>query len=181
MKRQEKEAIIESLSQKFSAAQVSYCADYRGLTVSQITRLRSQLRKAGVESVVVKNTLARISAKKVLKDSNNADLEKFLGLMVGPNFIVFGKEDPVGPAKVIAQFGKDHEKFQVKGGWFEGAFVDKQGVSTLATMPSREETLAKLLALISAPATQLARVIQAPGAQLARLVEAYRQKLEKSA
>ena len=179
MKREEKQAIIESLNQRFAAAQVAYCADYRGLTVSQITNLRRQLRKAGVQSVVVKNTLARISAKKMLKDASGADVEKFLGLMAGPNFIVFGKEDPVGPAKVITQFGKENDKFQVKGGWFEGAFVDKQGVGTLATMPSREETLAKLLALISAPATQLARVIQAPGAQLARLLEAYRQKLEK--
>ena len=64
MKREQKEAVVESLSRKFAEAQVAYCADYRGLTVSKITSLRSQLRKAGVQSVVVKNTLARISAKK---------------------------------------------------------------------------------------------------------------------
>jgi len=178
MERTEKQTEIDLLNKSFESAQIALCADYRGLTVAQITKLRRQLRGSGLEGRVVKNTLAKIAAKRVLKDSDGTEMEKFLELFKGPSFVVFSRHDPVAPAKMASEFGKENEAFKIKGAWFEGAFVDVQGVKALASMPSREETLAKLLALIAAPATQLVRVLQAPAAQVVRVLEACRQKLE---
>lgn len=179
MDRNGKKAEIKFLNDSFTKAQISLCADYRGLTVSQVTTLRRELHKIKARGRVVKNTLAMLAAKEVFAGVDAAQLERFLKIFEGPSFVVFSDADPIGPAKVLSKFAKDNEKLSIKGAWFEGAFVDKAGVTSLAQMPGREETMAKLLALMMAPATQLARLIKEPGAQLVRVIEAHRVSLEK--
>ena len=91
--------------------------------------------------------------------------------------MVFGKEEAVGPAKVLAKFAKDHEHLEVKGAWFSDAFLDSKGVVAVSKMPSREETLAKLLALLNTPAQQLMRLMNAPAQQVVQVIKAHEQKL----
>jgi large subunit ribosomal protein L10 len=178
MDRQEKRQEVEFLNDCFTKAQIALCADYRGLTVAQVTKLRRELTKVGARARVVKNTLARIAVQDVFKSAEQAELERFTKIFDGPSFVVFSEKDPVAPSKVLATFAKDNEKFSIKGAWFEGAFVDKSGVGQLATMPGKEELLGKLLNLLLAPATQLVRLMQAPGTQLVRVLDAQRAKLE---
>ena len=179
MERAEKQAEIEYLVECFSKAQVALCADYRGLTVAEVTELRRELNKTGCIGRVVKNTLARISAQKVYDKANQEELNKFLALLEGPSFVVTNPTDPVAPAKVITKFVKDKNKMAIKGGWLDGAFLDSKGVESLSQMPGKEQTLGKLLGLLAAPATQLVRLFQAPASQLARVIEAHRANLEK--
>ena len=179
MEKAEKQVELNSLISDFAKASVTVCADYRGLTVSQITNLRRELKKAGSTGRVVKNTLARLAVSKVEaeKSANAAELEKFLGTLVGPTIVITSVDDPIGPTKALVKFAKENDKFRVKGCWLDGAYVDAAGVDSLSKMPGREETFAMLLSLISAPATRLARVISEPGAQVVRSIEAYRKKL----
>jgi large subunit ribosomal protein L10 len=179
MDKATKQAELESLVASFSAASVAVCADYRGLTVAKITQLRRDLHNAGCEAKVVRNTLARLAVKKVEGDrgAKQDEVEKFLGTIEGPTFVVTSTSDPIAPTKVLAKFAKDNQQFRVKGCWLDGAYVDAAGVDSLSKMPGREETFAMLLSLISAPATRLVRVLSEPGAQVVRSIEAYRKKL----
>jgi large subunit ribosomal protein L10 len=181
MDRAEKQTEVELLSECFRTAELALCADYRGLTVEKVTNLRRALRQSGATSRVVKNTLAKLSLEKAYQDADAAEVKKFIDLLKGPNFLIFVKKDAVVSAKVAAKFEKDLEHLAIKGGWFAGKFLDKSGVVEFSNMASKEETLAKLLCLLSTPATQLVRVIQAPAQQLVRVLEAYRAKLEKGA
>jgi large subunit ribosomal protein L10 len=177
MDRATKEVELEHLASAWQGSALAVCADYRGLTVSQISDLRAQLRQVGATAKVVKNTLARISAEKALAEADSAQVGKLMDVFQGPSFLVFSNDDVVSPAKVLAKFSKDHEVFQVKGGWFEGMYLDQAGVVQVSNMPSREELLAKLLYLLNAPATQLARVVNAPAQQLAQVINAYKDTL----
>ena len=179
MERAEKQAEIEYLTECLSKTQATLCADTRGLTVAEITELRRELHKTGCAGRVVKNTLARITARKVFDTANQDELKKFLALLEGPSFVVTNASDPVAPAKVITKFAKDKNKMTIKGGWLDGAFLDSKGVESLSQMPGKEQILGKLLGLLAAPATQLVRLLQAPASQLARVIEAHRANLEK--
>ena len=178
MDRVEKQAELDLLVGKFAKSQVTVCADYRGLTVAKITQLRSELRKAGSEGRVVRNTLARLASTKSATNAKPGEIEKFLGSIVGPTLVVTCDSDPIAPTKVLAKFAKENaDKFRVKGCWLDGAYVDAAGVDSLSKMPGREETFAMLLALINEPATRLVRLMSEPSAQVVRSIEAYRKKL----
>lgn len=178
MDRAEKQTELDLLIGKFENSQVAVCADYRGLTVAKITELRRELRKAGSEGRVVRNTLARLAASKTATGAKDGELEKFLGSIVGPTLVVTCDQDPIAPTKVLAKFAKENaDKFRVKGCWLDGAYVDAAGVDSLSKMPGREETFAMLLALINEPATRLVRLMSEPSAQVVRSIEAYRKKL----
>ncbi|MCB9029799.1 MAG: 50S ribosomal protein L10 [Deltaproteobacteria bacterium] len=179
MNKAAKQDEIELLKQRLSTAQIAVFADFNGLTVEQITNLRAKLREAGASAKVVKNTLTRIAAADVFKENEAADLEKLIGLLEGPNMLTFSAEDVVGPAKVLTKFAKENEKLEIKGGWCDGKFIDSKDVDALSKMPSKEETLAKLLALLNTPATKVVQLLQAPASQLVRTLAAYRDKLEK--
>jgi large subunit ribosomal protein L10 len=181
MNRQEKEVEVAKLGKALGSAQAALCADYRGLTVLEITDLRKQLRKAGSRGVVVRNSLARIAAGKALKETgaSEAEVKKFVDMFHGPALIAYSDSDPVAPAKVISGFAKDHQNLKIKGGWVDGTYLDEAGVDTLSKMPGREETLARLLRLIATPATQLVRLIAAPATQVVRVIDAHRTNLEK--
>lgn len=178
MEKNIKNTELSRLETGFSSSPLALCADYRGLTVAQINILRQELKKVGASSKVVKNTLAKISANKVLGEGASADdLTKFLDVFKGPSLLVFTGEDIVAPAKVLVKLEKEYNALEIKGGWFEGTYVDKKGVDALSSMPGREELLASVLRVINAPATQLARIVQAPGQQLAQVISAYKDTL----
>lgn len=183
MDKAEKQAELDRLSGAFTKAQITFCGDFRGLTVAQVTKLRKELRKTGASACVVKNTLGRISAKKALaaKAKTPSAVEKFVATLKGPSMVVFADADPVAPAKVLSEFAKSNDKLKVRGAYFEGAFVDAGGVQALSQMPGRAELLSMLLRVISAPATQLVRLLSAPATQTVRVIDAHRQNLEKKA
>ena len=163
----EKAETVAAVHKLLKSAKMAIVTEYRGLSVAQITRLRREIRQASGEYQVIKNTLVR----RALQDTVFGDLEKFLE---GPNGWVFAYEDPVGLSKALIKFADDNDKLKIKGGVFEGKFMDTAGVKVLSQMPSKPDLQAKLLAMINAPATQLVRLIQEPGARVVRLVESLR-------
>lgn len=179
MDRADKQKEVETLSSKLLAAPITICADYRGLTASEITELRQELTSVGSEGKVVKNTLARLTIDQVLKEAEAAEVEKLRELFNGPSMIIFAGEDQaVASAKVVANFKKGNEKFELKGGWFEGAFMDDKGLETLSKMPSKEELLSKLLSVIMAPATKVVQLLNAPATKLVGTLDAYKNTLD---
>ena len=163
----EKAETVAAVHARLKAAKMAIVTEYRGLTVAQMTRLRREIRQASGEYQVIKNTLVR----RALKDTAYGDLER---LLQGPNGWVLAYDDPVMLTKALVKFADDNDKLSIKGGVFEGQFMEPAKVKVLAQMPSKPELQAKLLATINAPATQLVRLIQEPGARVVRLLETLR-------
>ncbi len=163
----EKAETVAAVHERLKSAKMAIVTEYRGLTVAQITRLRREVREASGEYQVIKNTLVR----RALRDTPYMDLEQILE---GPNGWVFAYDDPVVLSKALIKFADDNEKIKIKGGVFEGQFLDLAKVKALSQMPSKPELQAKVLAMIQAPATQLVRLMQEPGARVARLIESVR-------
>jgi large subunit ribosomal protein L10 len=163
----EKAETVHAVHQRLVAAKMAIVTEYRGLSVAQMTRLRREIRDASGEYQVIKNTLVR----RALDGTVYGDLEK---LLQGPNGWVFAYQDPVILSKALVKFADDNDKLRIKGGVFEGRFMEPAQVKVLSQMPSKAELQAKLLAMINAPATQLARLIQEPGARIVRLLESIR-------
>ena len=142
MNRTDKQKIVSDLAEKLKSAQALYYTDFTGLNVKRMTELRRRLRKAGVEYVVIKNTLA-------LRAVNESGL--VADRLKGPTGLVIAK-DPVAAAKLVTDFAKEHDqKPTVKGGMFEGQALDAEQVKKLASMPSREQMLSELGAGFQAP------------------------------
>ncbi|MFQ5478542.1 MAG: 50S ribosomal protein L10 [Candidatus Binatia bacterium] len=165
MNRQEKADQVALLTEKFNAAPITILSDYSGLDVAQMTTLRRQIRQADGEVIVAKNRLALLA----VQDSPYSDLND---LLRGPTAFAFGFADPVGVAKVLADFAEDNEALDIKGGVLEGELLDASRVMALATMPSRDEIRAQLLALLTTPATQFVRLLQTPAQQFAQVLSA---------
>ena len=163
----EKAETVAAVHQLLKSAKMAIVTEYRGLSVTQMTNLRREIRGASGEYQVIKNTLVR----RALKDTAFGDLEK---LLEGPNGWVFGYDDPVVLSKALIKFADGNDKLAIKGGMFEGRFMDTAGVKVLSQMASKPELQARLLATINAPATQLLRTIQEPGARMVRLLESLR-------
>ena len=181
MDRAEKQAELETIAQSLRSAQVALCADYRGLTVAQITGLRKSLRESGSFGKVIKNTLGKISVRSVFgADAPAAELDKFLSLFEGPTMLVVNPSDPVSPAKALTAFMGGKSKLQIKGAWLEGRFLDNSAVTDLSKMPGREEILGQLLRLINTPATQLVRLMKEPSRQVAQVLGAHCSALERA-
>lgn len=152
--REEKVQAVSEIATKLRESQTTVVADYRGLTVAQVTELRKQLREAGVEFVVLKNTLTRLATKQ----ENLTDLDQYL---TGPNAIAFSKDDIIAPAKVLADFAKKNDKLEIKGGVIEGKVVGADQIQALATLPSREGLLSMLLSVLQAPMRNFALAVKA--------------------
>jgi len=167
MDRAQKSVEIETLKGVFADAGAVVVTHNLGLTVAEMTDLRIRLRKEGATFKVVKNTLAI----KALNDSG----EEAQGLFKGPVGIAYAP-DPVSAAKVVTDFAKGNEKFEIVGAIMGEAVLDQKGVGALATLPSLDQLRAKLLGLLNAPATKIAGVVQAPASQLARVFSAYAAK-----
>ena len=168
MDRAEKAETIETLKGVFAEAGAVVVTHYIGLTVAEMTELRSRLRKENAKITVVKNTLAQ----KALAGSRS---EAAIPLFAGPVAIAYGS-DPVSAAKVVTQYAKDNEKFKVMGGVMGDVMLDQAAVKSLAALPSLDQIRARIVGLVQAPATKVAGVLQAPAAQLARVFSAYAAK-----
>ena len=172
--RAQKTEQVGELKEKFSRATSVYVADFRGLNVQAMNVLRKRIRTEGrgdYEYRVAKNTILRRAAD----GSRVADIAT---CFEGPTAIAISYGDPVGLAKIMTEFAKDNEKLQLRGGMLEGRAVNVAEIGTLATLPSLDALRGKIIGLILAPATQLARLVAEPGSQIARLVEARRGALE---
>ena len=172
MNRTEKEALVAELRDKIKDASALYYTDFTGLNVKRMTQLRRTLRKAGVEYVVIKNTLA-------LRAVNDSGL---VGERLrGPTGLVVTK-DAVGAAKIITDFAKaNDQKPAVKGGMFEGKAIDTAQVTKLASMPSREQMLSELGASMQAPMAMFAGAMNSLLQNFAGAVEALRVQREGAA
>ncbi len=169
MKRAEKEAQVQILKEKLSAAQTVILADYRGLTVEEMTELRKKLRETGTEFRVVKNTLARLAAKEAKID----ELDPYL---TGPVAMAFGVDDPVAPAKILHTFARDHKNLELKAGLLEKKLLDVKEIEALATLPSREVLLTRLAAAMMGPLRNLGFVLSVPIRNMAYVLDAVREK-----
>jgi len=169
MNRTEKEQLVSELKEKIQSAQALYYTDFTGLNVKRMTELRRTLRKAKVEYVVIKNTLA-------LRAVNESGL---VGQRLrGPTGLVVTK-DPVAAAKIITDFAKANDaKPEVKGGVFEGKQIDKAQVTKLASMPSREQMLSELGASMQAPMAMFAGYMNSLFSNFVGVVEALRVQKE---
>ena len=163
---------VAAVAERLRVARMAIVTEYRGLSVAQVTRLRREIRQVSGEYQVIKNTLI----KRALRGTPYADLERLLD---GPNGWVFAYDDPIVLSKALVKFADENDKLAIKGGVFEGQFLDLARVKVLSQMPSKPELQARVLAMIQAPATQLARLIQEPGARVVRLLETLRKGKEE--
>lgn len=152
--RQIKEAKVLEIKEKLEKAQGVVLAKYQGLTVEEDTELRRRLREAGVEYKVYKNTLTTLAAKELGIEGLEAHLE-------GTTSIAFGYDEATAPARILHQFAQEHKKLELKAGLVEGTVYDADGVKVLATIPSREVLIAKLLGSFKAPLSNLAYLLSA--------------------
>ena len=164
-----KESTIEELRKRIAASPNIFFTDYAGLTVAEITKLRGELRKDGTTYAVVKNTLFKIAAG----DELAKQVEAFLA---GPTAIVFGGTDPVAPAKALKQFSDATKPVTVKAAFIDGRLVDKAQVAVLASLPSKQELLAKLVGSLSSPMRGLVTVLSGNQSGLVRVLNALREK-----
>lgn len=150
---QEKQAVVAEVSAQVAQAQTVVLAEYRGIAVADITRLRADARQSGVYLRVLKNTLARRAVQ-------GTQFEGLADQMVGP-LLYSISADAVAAAKVVHEFAKTNDKLVIKAGAYNGKVMDVAGVKALATVPSKEVLLAQLLGLLQSPVSGLARVIAA--------------------
>ena len=170
MERAAKKEAVEQLNAAFQATGVAIVAHYSGLTVAQMQTLRKQMKQAGAAVKVAKNRLAKLAL-------DGTDAAAIVPLLKGPTLLAYSG-DPVAAPKVAADFAKANEKFVILGGAMGKTALDPNGVKALAALPSLDELRAKLIGLVTAPATKIAQLVNAPAAKVARVVQAYASKGE---
>ena len=166
--RAQKEQQVDELRQKLERATCVYVADYRGVDVPSVNQLRSRIRKEGdgdYEYRVAKNSVVRRALTNTPAEVLSEDLQ-------GPTAVAISYGDPVGLAKILVDFAQDHEVFELRAGMLDGRSIEVSEIGTLATLPSLDELRGKLIGLLQAPATKLARLAAEPGAQVARVLAA---------
>ena len=151
---EQKKLIVDEIADKLKNSVSTIVVDYRGLSVAEVTELRKQLREAGIEFKVYKNSLTRRAAEA-------AELSSLNEVLVGPNAIAFSAEDVVAPAKILNDFAKKHEALEIKAGVIEGNVATLEEVKALAELPSREGLLSMLLSVLQAPIRNLALATKA--------------------
>jgi len=170
LERAEKREAVATLNQVFKDTGTVVVAHYSGLTVADMTALRARMREAGGGMRVAKNRLVKLALE-------GTDVAHIADLFTGPTVIAFS-DDPVAAAKVTVDFAKTNNHLVILGGAIGTTNLDPDGVQALATLPSLDELRAKLVGMISTPATRIAQVVAAPAAQVARVVGAYAEKGE---
>ncbi len=172
MDRAEKREFVTELNGVFKSAGSVVVAHYTGLSVAQMSDLRSKMRQAGGTVKVAKNRLAKIALE-------GTDSEGMSDLFQGQTLIAYS-EDPVTAPKVAADFAKGNDKLVILGGAMGPTMLDQSGVKQLADLPSLDELRARIVGMITTPATRIAGVTQAPAGQLARVLGAYARKSEEA-
>ncbi|MDN5362163.1 MAG: large subunit ribosomal protein [Moorella sp. (in: firmicutes)] len=162
------------IKEKLGASIVSLLADYRGLNVAEMTKLRRQLREAGVEFKVVKNTLTARAARELGLES----LEPYLE---GPTAIAFSATDPVAPAKILNEVVRNSKTFQIKAGVLQGKVISAGDIKALADLPSREQLLGRVVGGFQAPLAGLVNVLAGNIRNLVYALEAIRKQKEEAA
>ncbi len=171
----QKEEAVADLKGKFERASTVIVTDPCGMDVESMNGLRSDLRKDGegdYEYQVVKNSILRRAVA-------GLDAEALTDHFAGPTAVAISYSDPVGLAKVMTKYAKDHDAFEIKGGLLDGRAVDTGEIGTLATLPGLDELRGKIVGLLQAPAQKIAVVLAAPASQVARVMDARRGQLEE--
>ena len=151
---EQKKQVVSEIAEKFRSSQSTILVDYRGLDVSEVTALRAQLREAGVEFKVYKNTMTRRAVEEV-------ELSELSDILVGPTAIAFSTDDVVAPAKVLNKFAKEHEALEIKGGVVEGSVATLDQINELGNLPNYEGMLSMLLSVLQAPVRNFAYATKA--------------------
>jgi len=168
MSRAQKEDEIKELNERFTNDELVVVTQYSGLTVSEMTDLRAQLRAEGASFKVTKNSLTKLAIK-------GTQFEQLGDLFTGPTGVA-SSQDPVAAAKVAHKFAKDHDKLIIIGGALGDMVLDAAGVEAIAKLPSLDEIRSKLVGLLQAPAQKIAGVLQAPARDLVGVTKAYGEK-----
>jgi len=155
---EKKKDIVKEITDKFRESQTTVVVDYRGLNVAEVTQLRKELRDAGVDYKVYKNTMTR-------RAISNVELDELSETLVGPTAIAFGKDDVIAPAKIINSFAKEHEALEIKGGVIEGKIATLDQIKELAQLPDYEGLLSMLLSVLQAPMRDFAYATKAVAEQ----------------
>lgn len=169
MPTKEKEESLASFREVIKGAKSVVVSHASGMTVAEVTELRKKLRDAGVTHTVVKNTLGRIAARE-------ASMEGLAKLLNGPTVISVSKTDVVAPAKVLANFAKDHEKLVILGGVIEGKDATAKDIVDISSLPSKEELLSKMLGSLNSPITGFLRVLNGPVTGFVRVLNGIAEK-----
>jgi large subunit ribosomal protein L10 len=168
MERAEKRDVVSALHDVFAKTGVVVVAHYAGLSVAEMTKLRSDMREAGGRVKVAKNRLVKLALE-------GTDANGIADLMTGPTCLAYS-DDPMAAPKAAVKFAKGNENFVILGGTMGTTLLDPKAVSSLAELPSLDELRSTLIGLIQAPATKIARTVNEPAAQLARVFSAYGNK-----
>ena len=149
-----KKQIVREIAEKLQASKATILVDYRGLNVAEITELRKQLREAGIDFKVYKNSMTRRATEQV-------DMAELHDQLVGPIAIAFSNDDVVAPAKILNNFAKENEALEIKAGVMEGELVSVDEIKSIASLPSREGLLSMLLSVLQAPMRNMALATKA--------------------
>ncbi len=170
MNRTEKHQVVESLKSDFKETEILILSHYHGLSVSDIMGIRRELKKQNDNIKVTKNRLAKLAVK-------DTDFENLSEKMKGPTAFTYSN-DPVGAAKSVVKFSKDHENYQIIGASLNGQLLDEKAIANLAKLPSMDELKAQIIGLISSPAQKLARILQTPASNVVNVLKAHSEQNE---
>ncbi len=169
MQRSRKEEIVEKFREDLPEAQSIVLTNHTGIDVNTINELRAEFRANDVHYHVVKNTLARIAIE-------GTDVEPLAEKFKYPTAVAYSFEDAVMPAKIALDFAEDHEEYEVKCGFLKGQVLDRDSVEGLADMPSREDSLARIVNTLREPAKKVVRTLDAPAKKFVRILRAMEQE-----
>jgi len=165
LKREDKRRVVDDLNQRMRQAKVAILTRFVGLSVEKMTQLRRELRKAAVEYRIVKNTLLRLAVQGTNKEVLGPKIE-------GPLAVAWSDTDPVAPARVLAKFAKDYAELQILVAYSDGRLWGPAEIQQWVNLPSLEELRGKILGFIQVPASRLVRLMGAPSTHLARVMKA---------
>ena len=174
LRLEEKQAIVTEVNQAAAAALSAVVSDYRGLTVSQMTALRVKAREAGVYLRVIRNTLARRAVA-------GTEYECLTKAFEGPTMVAFSNEDPGAAARLLKDYAREHDALKVRALSVGGMLYGAEDIDRLATLPTRDEALSLLMAVMLAPVTKLARTFNDVPGRVVRVLAAVRDQKQEAA
>jgi large subunit ribosomal protein L10 len=164
MNKDSKNKYIQEMKKVFSSSEAVMIAQYQGLNVIELDKLRKELREKGIIFKVTKNKITKLA----IKESPVKELEKFF---TGPTAAAMSS-DPIATAKILTNFAKTHDKLKIVAGFMDGKVLDVKEVAIIATLPSLEEARAKIVGILATPAQKLVSILLAPGSKIANLARA---------
>ena len=164
MNKEAKKIYVEEMKKNFTANESVMIAQYQGLNVNELDKLRKELRDKGILFKITKNRITKIA----IKDTPKKDLEKYF---TGPTAAAISS-DPISTAKILTNFSKTNKNLKIVAGYMDGKVLDENEVAIIATLPSLEEARAKIVGILSSPAQNLVSILLAPGSKIANLARA---------